>query len=83
MSGKYLRQPRRRDEIIRAARLCAEEVLKDGGGKIGMEEFEKHLYSSGIPDPDLIIRPGRAAAFKLSAVSVGIFGAVLYRHAVA
>lgn len=47
-----------RDEIIRAARLCAEEVLKDGGGKIGMEEFEKHLYSSGIPDPDLIIRPG-------------------------
>ncbi|MGI5935904.1 MAG: polyprenyl diphosphate synthase [Oscillospiraceae bacterium] len=47
-----------RDEIVRAARQCAEELLKGGKKQIEMEDFEKHLYSSGIPDPDLIIRPG-------------------------
>ncbi len=45
-----------RDEIVRAARdymLC--------GGKpedLTEEEFSKHLYSAGVPDPELIIRPG-------------------------
>ncbi|MBO4854327.1 MAG: di-trans,poly-cis-decaprenylcistransferase [Oscillospiraceae bacterium] len=42
-----------RDEILRAARACASE-----GGEITEEQFAGHLYSAGIPDPELIIRPG-------------------------
>ena len=42
-----------RDEILHAARQCA------GAGEEMMEEnFARHLYSAGIPDPDLIIRTG-------------------------
>ena len=42
-----------RDEILHAARACAaaEEEMTE-------ENLEKHLYSAGIPDPELIIRPG-------------------------
>ena len=42
-----------RDEILHAARECAaawEEMTE--------ENLERHLYSAGIPDPELIIRPG-------------------------
>ena len=42
-----------RDEIMRAARGWAED-----GFAGGEEGFSSKLYSSGIPDPDLIIRPG-------------------------
>lgn len=48
-----------RDEILRAvekARGSAE--LKGQRVQLTEEEFEKHLDTSGIPDPDLIIRPG-------------------------
>ena len=41
-----------RDEILHAARACAA-----AGEEITEENFEKHLYSAGIPDPELIIRP--------------------------
>ena len=41
-----------RDEILRAARACAES-----GEDWTEENFRKHLYSADIPDPDLIIRP--------------------------
>ena len=41
-----------RAEILRAARLCAES-----GEEWTEENFEKHLWSCGIPDPELIIRP--------------------------
>lgn len=40
-----------RDEILRAARLAARD------GEITKERFEQNLWSAGIPDPDLIIRP--------------------------
>jgi len=40
-----------RDEIVRAA-----EKILSSGKKINEEEFSKHLDSSGIPDPDMIIR---------------------------
>ena len=41
-----------RAEILQAARLCAEN------GEVWTEEnFEKYLWSHGIPDPELIIRP--------------------------
>lgn len=42
-----------RDEILHAAKLCA--VV---GEEMTEENLEKHLYSAGIPDPELIIRPG-------------------------
>ena len=41
-----------RAEILRAARLCAE-----AGEEWTEENFGKYLWSAGIPDPELIIRP--------------------------
>lgn len=41
-----------RAEILQAARLCAEN-----GEAWTEENFEKYLWSHGIPDPELIIRP--------------------------
>ncbi len=48
-----------RDEIVRAARVFAAEVAE---GKRKPEElteelFSSYLYSAGVPDPELIIRP--------------------------
>ena len=48
-----------RDEIVRAARAFAQEVAK---GRRKPEEltedlFSTYLYSAGVPDPELIIRP--------------------------
>ena len=42
-----------RDEILHAARECAA-----AGEEMTEENLERHLYSTGIPDPELIIRPG-------------------------
>ena len=42
-----------RDEILHAAKFCAA-----AGEEMTEENLEKHLYSAGIPDPELIIRPG-------------------------
>ena len=41
-----------RDEILHAARECVA-----AGEDMTEENFQKHLYSAGIPDPELIIRP--------------------------
>ncbi len=41
-----------RDEILHAAKSCLE-----AGEDLTEENLEKHLYSAGIPDPELIIRP--------------------------
>ena len=41
-----------RAEILRAAQRCAE-----AGEDWTEENFGKYLYSAGIPDPELIIRP--------------------------
>lgn len=48
-----------RDEIARSARLIAEKVQK---GEISVEEITEqtvadHLYTAGMPDVDLVIRP--------------------------
>ena len=48
-----------RDEIVRAARAFARDCAQ---GKCSPEElseadFSGYLYSAGIPDPDLVIRP--------------------------
>ena len=42
-----------RDVILHAARECAA-----AGEEMTEENLERHLYSAGIPDPELIIRPG-------------------------
>ena len=42
-----------RDEILHAARECAA-----AGEEMTEENLERHLYSAGIPNPELIIRPG-------------------------
>ena len=48
-----------RDEIIHAARRYAEDYAAGKtGGELTEEQFSGYLYSAGIPDPDLLIRPG-------------------------
>lgn len=48
-----------RDEILRAAASAA-KALSDGSiayDQLTEETFSRYMYSCGIPDPDLIIRP--------------------------
>ena len=47
-----------RDEIVRAAKNWAERVKNGETSELTEERFGDLLYSSGIPDPDLLIRPG-------------------------
>lgn len=42
-----------RDEILRAAKSLAQD-----GAEFTEEELSNRMWSAGIPDPDLIIRPG-------------------------
>ena len=48
-----------RDEIVRAAMRYASD-LRDGKAPERLDEasFGNYLYSAGIPDPELLIRPG-------------------------
>ena len=48
-----------RDEIVRAAMKYADDV-KNGSAaeKLTEEAFSSYMFSHGIPDPDLLIRPG-------------------------
>ena len=49
-----------RDEILRAAKAWARTCRDTGADPDSLTEemFSGELYSAGIPDPDLIIRPG-------------------------
>jgi undecaprenyl diphosphate synthase len=48
-----------RDEIIHAARRYAKDYAEGKvQGELTEEQFGGYLYSAGIPDPDLLIRPG-------------------------
>ena len=48
-----------RDEIVHAARRYAEDYAAGRvSGELTEEGFGSYLYSAGIPDPDLMIRPG-------------------------
>ena len=47
-----------RDEIVRAARRYAEDCAAGRAGELTEEGFSAYLDSAGIPDPDLLIRPG-------------------------
>lgn len=48
-----------RDEIIRAARAFAQDCVegKADPNHLTQQTFSDYLFSSGVPDPDLIIRP--------------------------
>jgi len=46
-----------RDEILRAVRTYAEDYAKGNAAILTEEVFGGYLYSAGVPDPDLIIRP--------------------------
>ena len=47
-----------RDEILHAARRYAEDFAAGKADALTEERFGGYLYSAGIPDPDLLIRPG-------------------------
>lgn len=49
-----------RDELVRAAQALALECVRDGRdpASITEEDISHHIWSAGIPDPELVIRPG-------------------------
>jgi len=47
-----------RDEMIRGIRRYAEEVKNGRENDIDEADFGAYLFSEGVPDPDLLIRPG-------------------------
>ena len=48
-----------RDDIVQAARRYARDYAAGKvTGDLTEEEFSGYLYSAGVPDPDLLIRPG-------------------------
>ncbi len=72
-----------RDEIIKAARKYAQQVAEGRANDIDEKAFSSYMYSDGIPDPDLIIRPSgeiRTSNFLLwqSAYSEYYFTDVLW-----
>ena len=48
-----------RDERVRAAMRYAEDYKAGKVGEIDEAAFSNYMFSAGIPDPDLVIRPGR------------------------
>lgn len=48
-----------RDEILRAVKLISDDIEKGiiKSSEIDQNIFEDYLYTKGIPDPDIIIRP--------------------------
>ena len=74
-----------RDEIVRAARIFAEDVAagKREPSELTEELMSQYLYSKDVPDPELIIRPSgelRTSNFLLwqSAYSEYVFMNVLW-----
>lgn len=47
-----------RDEIIRGIMQFAEEYKQGNVSELTEEAFGNYLFSAGVPDPDLLIRPG-------------------------
>ena len=47
-----------RGELVRAAKLYARDVKNGLPNELTEAGFSAYMYSAGIPDPDLIIRPG-------------------------
>ena len=47
-----------RDEIIRGIMKFAEEYKQGTVTELTEDSFNRYLFSAGVPDPDLLIRPG-------------------------
>lgn len=47
-----------RDEILRGVRAYGEACARGEAPELTEAVFSGYLYSAGIPDPDLLIRPG-------------------------
>ena len=47
-----------RAEIVRAAQRYAQDYAQGKAGELTEESFSDYMSSAGIPDPDLLIRPG-------------------------
>jgi len=48
-----------RDEIVKAARRYAKDLAEGRAAEeLSEEDFSSYMYSAGISDPDLLIRPG-------------------------
>ncbi len=45
-----------RTELVDAARALAEQSKRNGSVNIDEDTFSRHLYTRGLPDPDLLIR---------------------------
>ena len=76
-----------RDEIHpRRAALCRRlrEWRKKAGGIDSGADFAHYLYTDGMPDPELIIRPsGGAAHVEFPALAVGVCGVLFHGCALA
>lgn len=55
-----------RDELLRSVKMIAQDVRNNklDPENITLTDIESHLYTAGLPDPDLIIRTG--GEFRLS-----------------
>ena len=53
-----------RDEIVRAVRAYAADFAAGNAPELDEKLFGSYLYSAGVPDPDLIIRP--SGEYRLS-----------------
>lgn len=65
-----------RAEIVRAANLAFRQAALEGGGEITTEMLEKHLYTAGQPEVDLVIRTSgeqRISNFLLYQISYAEF----------
>ena len=64
-----------RMEILHAARqlarACVDKMLDPQA--LTEADLERHLYTAGQPDPDLIIRPSGEQRFQTFYLAVGIF----------
>ena len=47
-----------RDEIVNAAKRYAQDLAEGKVSELTEDVFSNYMYSAGIPDPDLLIRPG-------------------------
>lgn len=47
-----------RDEIVRAAMRYAEDYKAGRAGALTEDILSSYMYSAGLPDPDIVIRPG-------------------------
>ena len=50
-----------KDELVRAVNAC---IRENGGKEITEDDIAGHLYTAGIPEPELIIRP--SGEYRLS-----------------